>query len=70
MNKAERNKLIEELDNLYTDLFVFKSKAPFQWIEEDIREIMIKISAVIESLVEVEKRRKRREDGHEYRKNL
>jgi len=47
----------------YIDLFIFKSKAPFQWIEEDIKEIMIKISAVIESLVEVEKRRKRRKDA-------
>jgi len=57
MDKPGRSKLIEELRNLHTDLFILKGRAPFQWIEEDIREIMIKIDAVIESLVEVEKRR-------------
>jgi len=56
MDKTERSKLMEELHNLHTDLFVLKSKAPFQWLKEDVREIMIKISAVIEALGEMENR--------------
>ena len=61
----EKSELIKELQDIHTDLFILKSKASLKWLEEDIERLMVKISAVIETLGEMEieeSKKKRRKD--------
>jgi len=64
----EKSELIKELQDIHADLFILKSKASLKWLEEDIERLMVKISAVIETLGEMEieegeKKRRRNENN-------
>jgi len=61
----EKSELIKELQDIHADLFILKSKASLKWLEEDVERLMVKISAVIETLGEMEieeGKKKRRKD--------
>jgi len=61
----EKSELIKELQDIHADLFILKSKASLKWLEEDVERLMVKISAAIETLGEMEieeGKKKRRKD--------